>query len=147
MKRQKENTQQDSRANIAPDRQPLIHGEPEHGIKPKQCGFRCQWRMTASVLNGLQLQDQAPGFLDPSCANISRVTVSATKTLAWPVKVTTVALHPVTVSNTLTSAILILHRAPMFVISLSCSILSATKAVNTSSDRPLRGLLGVAAGF
>jgi hypothetical protein len=46
MKRQKENEQQDSRANIAPDREPLIHGEPEHGVEPKQCSFGCQSRMS-----------------------------------------------------------------------------------------------------
>ena len=37
---------------------------------------------------GSQVHAQALGFLDPSCANISRMTVSATKTWAWPVNTT-----------------------------------------------------------
>src|SRR5262245_52636044 len=50
MQRQKENEQQNSRADIAPDRESLIHREPEHGIEPKQCSFRCQWKITAIIV-------------------------------------------------------------------------------------------------
>jgi hypothetical protein len=86
MERQKENEQQNSRAHKAPESVRMLHAGIKHGVEPKQCLFECQWKMIATVSNGPQ--NQAPGFLDPSRANISCMTVSATKTLAWPVNTT-----------------------------------------------------------
>jgi hypothetical protein len=44
MERQEENEQQNSRAHIAPETAGWLHAGREHGVEPKQCSFRCQWK-------------------------------------------------------------------------------------------------------
>src|SRR5262249_170992 len=47
MQRQKENEQQNSRAHKAPESVRMLHAGIKHGLEPKQCFFRCQWKITA----------------------------------------------------------------------------------------------------
>src|SRR5215475_13922850 len=79
MERQKENEQQNSRAHKAPESVWMLHAGIKHGLEPKQCSFRCQWKITAIVWE-VTGHAQALGLPGASCANISRMTVSATKT-------------------------------------------------------------------
>jgi hypothetical protein len=47
MERQEKNEQQDSRAHKAPESVRVLHAGIKHGLEPKQCCFRCQWKRTA----------------------------------------------------------------------------------------------------
>jgi len=49
MERQEENEQQHSRANKAPQIMRILHAGREHAVEPKQCSFRCQWKMMLSI--------------------------------------------------------------------------------------------------
>jgi hypothetical protein len=52
MERQKENEEQDSRTNTAPQGIRILHAGNEHGLEPKQCCFRCQRKITAIEVTG-----------------------------------------------------------------------------------------------
>jgi hypothetical protein len=47
MERQEENEQQNSRTRKAPESVRILHAGAKHGLEPKQCSLRCQWKITA----------------------------------------------------------------------------------------------------